>query len=129
MIPTPPSSLDMDRRGSAARTGRAEIAATGREHHGIESGADRPAMSTSTRDDAYFSGEKRRAATIPTPDQDIVDDIGKALGVEYADNEELKGADKVDERDKHRWELTRPRPRTTRRAREAAEVTGKVGLR
>ena len=40
-----------------------------------------------------------------TPDQDIVDDIGKALGVEDQDNEELKGADKITERDKHRWEL------------------------
>jgi hypothetical protein len=34
-----------------------------------------------------------------------VDDIGKALGVQYEDNEELKPADKVAERDKHRWEL------------------------
>ena len=48
---------------------------------------------------------KRRAATIPTPDQDVVDDIGKALGVEYQDNEELKAGDKVTERDEHRWEL------------------------
>ena len=32
-------------------------------------------------------------------------DIGKALGLEYEDNEELKAADKVVERDKHRWEL------------------------
>ena len=38
-------------------------------------------------------------------DQDVVDDIGKALGLEYNDNEELKSGDKVSERDKHRWEL------------------------
>ena len=41
----------------------------------------------------------------PTPDQDRVDDIGKALGVDYEDNEELKASDKITERDKHRWEL------------------------
>jgi hypothetical protein len=27
------------------------------------------------------------------------------VGVEYQDNEELKGADKVAKRDKNRWEL------------------------
>ena len=31
--------------------------------------------------------------------------IGKALGVQYEDNEELKAADKITEGDKHRWEL------------------------
>ena len=41
----------------------------------------------------------------PTPDQDIVDDIGRAVGVQYQDNEELKGEKKLLERDKHRWEL------------------------
>ena len=45
---------------------------------------------------------KHRAATTLTPDQDVVDDIGAALGVKYDDNEELKAADKVIERDKHR---------------------------
>src|SRR6185369_5681288 len=33
---TPPSSLDMERRGSAARTGRAEAAENIREHHGMD---------------------------------------------------------------------------------------------
>ncbi len=56
-------------------------------------------------EDAYFTGEEAPGGDNPTPDQDIVDDIGKALGVEYEDNEELKRADKVVERDKHRWEL------------------------
>ena len=32
-------------------------------------------------------------------------DIGRAVGNEYQDNEELKGADKITKRDKHRWEL------------------------
>jgi len=40
-----------------------------------------------------------------TPDQESVEDMGQALGVSYEDNEELKGSDKVIERDKHRWEL------------------------
>ena len=35
----------------------------------------------------------------------ILIDKGRAVGVEYEDNEELKGADKVEKRDKKRWEL------------------------
>lgn len=41
----------------------------------------------------------------PTPDQDIVDDLGRAVGVTYQDNEPLKFGDKVAERDDQRWEL------------------------
>jgi hypothetical protein len=100
---TPPSSLDLDRHGSAARTGRAEIAQNIREHHGMSgvTGGD-PDVDI---DDAYFTGEEAPGGDNPTPDQDIVEDIGKSLGVTYDDSEELKGANKLEERDKHRWEL------------------------
>ena len=104
VLATPPSSLDMKRRGSAARTGRAELDQTRRDHRSMT-----PEITGGDVDvdveDAYFTGEEAPGGDNPTPDQDIVDDIGKALGVEYADNEELKAADKVTERDKHRWEL------------------------
>jgi hypothetical protein len=98
-----PSSLDLDRRGSAVRTGRAETAQNIREHHGMDgvTGGD-PDVDI---EDAYFAGEEAPGGDNPTPDQDIVEDIGKALGVTYNDNEELKGADKLVERDKHRWEM------------------------
>ena len=55
--------------------------------------------------DAYAVGDEAPGGDNPTPDQDRVDDIGKALGVEYQDNEELRGVDKIDDRDKKRWEL------------------------
>jgi Family of unknown function (DUF6335) len=104
VLSTPPSSLNMDRRGSAARTGRAELDQTRRDHRSMT-----PEIAGGDVDvdveDAYFTGEEAPGGDNPTPDQDIVDDIGKALGVEYADNEELKASDKVVERDKHRWEL------------------------
>jgi hypothetical protein len=102
-VQTPPSSLNMDRHGSAARTGRAEIAEQLRERRGMEdvTGGDPDVDSV----DAFFTGEEAPGGDNPTPDQDIVDDIGKALGVQYEDNEELKSGDKLAERDKHRWEL------------------------
>jgi hypothetical protein len=56
-------------------------------------------------EEAYSGGDEAPGGENPTPDQEIVEDIGRALGLEYADNEELKGADKIIERDRHRWEL------------------------
>lgn len=53
---------------------------------------------------AYSSGDEASGGDNPTPDQDRVDDIGRALGVRYADEEELRGSDKIVERDRHRWE-------------------------
>jgi hypothetical protein len=54
---------------------------------------------------AYFSGDETPGGENPTPDQDVVDFIGRSLGVEYEDDEELQGAEKIAERDRHRWEL------------------------
>lgn len=102
-VPTPPSSLDMDRRGSSVRTGRAEMAQL-RRHLGAMAplaGGD-PDVNA---EEAYFSGEEAPGGDNSTPDQDVVDEIGRALGVQYQDNEELQGANKVVERDRHRWEL------------------------
>jgi hypothetical protein len=103
-VPGPPSSLDMDRRGSAARTGRAEMAEARRDHATMT-----PAITGGDVDAnleaAYFSGDEAPGGDNPTPDQDVVDEIGKALGVEYQDNEELNPGDKVGERDRRRWEL------------------------
>jgi hypothetical protein len=104
IVPTPPSSLNMDRRGSAARSGRAEMADNRRKHGAITPGITGGDVDVDY-ENAYFSGDEAPGGDNPTPDQDVVDDIGKALGVEYNDNEELKSSDKLNERDKHRWEL------------------------
>lgn len=104
LVPTPPSSLDMDRHGSAVRTGRAEMAQSQANHASLT-----PDISAGDVDvnveDAYFVGDESPGGDNPTPDQEVVDEIGKALGVEYQDAEELRGSDKVADRDKHRWEL------------------------
>lgn len=103
-VPGPPSSLDLDRRASAARTGRQQMHQSQAEHNEtspVLTGGDADA----SWEDAYSVGDEAPGGDNPTPDQDRVDDIGKALGVEYQDNEELKASDKVAERDRHRWEL------------------------
>jgi hypothetical protein len=56
-------------------------------------------------EDSIVSGEESAGGTVATPDQDVVDEIGQALGIEYEDGEELDTADKLEQRDQHRWEL------------------------
>jgi hypothetical protein len=41
----------------------------------------------------------------PTPDQDVVEEIGRAMGLTYEDNEPLGMDEKLHNRDLHRWEL------------------------
>jgi hypothetical protein len=94
----------MDRRGTAVRTGRAEVAQSLREHKGMSTAITGGDVDVDV-EDAYFTGDEAPGGDNTTPDQDVVDDIGKALGVEYQDNEELKAVDKVAERDRKRWEL------------------------
>lgn len=56
-------------------------------------------------DQAESSGEETVGGSVATPDQDIVDEIGKAVGVTYEDGEPLRVGRKEEERDEHRWEL------------------------
>ena len=104
IVPTPPSSLDLDRSASAARTGRREL-----HEKFVEHTETSPAVTGGDIDADWESastvGDEAPGGDNPTPDQDIVDDIGTALGVTYQDNEELKGEKKVSDRDRKRWEL------------------------
>ena len=101
---TPPSSLDLDRSASAVRTGRRALKERYDEHTETS-----PALTAGDVDadweSAYAVGDEAPGGDNPTPDQDIVDDIGRAVGVEYQDNEELKGEEKIIKRDRNRWEL------------------------
>jgi hypothetical protein len=99
-----PSSLDMDRSASAARTGRAEMKDRLRKNTSAS-----PALTSGDVDADWESaesvGDEAPGGDNPTPDQDVVDDIGRALGVEYDDDEELQGGAEIADRDRNRWEL------------------------
>jgi hypothetical protein len=99
-----PSSLGIAQGASAARSGREDLRGQIQDH--TETG---PAITAGDLDAnwalAYSSGDEAPGGDNPTPDQDVVDDIGHALGIEYGPTEELQGATKVEERDRHRWEL------------------------
>ncbi len=50
-------------------------------------------------------GEESVGGGNPTPDQNVVEDLGKAMGLTYEDEEPLGGEQKLHGRDVHRWEL------------------------
>lgn len=54
---------------------------------------------------AQFSGDESAVSSMSTPENNVVDDIGRAMGVTYQDGEELKVGEKERSRDLHRWEL------------------------
>lgn len=55
--------------------------------------------------DANVSGEESVGGTVPTPDQDVVDELGEAVGLTYKADEPLSSLDKIQKRDRKRWEL------------------------
>jgi len=50
-------------------------------------------------------GEETVGGSSPTPDQDVVDQLGEAVGLTYEDNEPLDTEKKLAKRDDRRWEL------------------------
>lgn len=78
-----------------------------KEYHSVS-----PVLSANDVDadwqEAEDSGEETVGGHVATPDQDIVDEIGRAVGMEFQDNQELHTHDEVmAKRDRHRWELDR----------------------
>ena len=62
-------------------------------------------------EDVNDSGTESVAGDNPTPDQSLVEENALAVGVSYEDNEELEFIDKIDRRDRDRFELD-PRSKT-----------------
>lgn len=103
VAPSVPSTFNFSPKASSAESGRASTKQHRRDHP--QSGHDLTAGDMDTDwEEAYSDGDEAPGGDNPTPDQDVVEEIGRALGVEYDDAEELKGADKIIERDRHRWE-------------------------
>ena len=105
--PTAPSTLDPDLIGSGDLTsiGGRHMEEELEEYHSVSpilSGNDVDARWQS----AESSGEESVGGHAPTPDQDIVDELGRAAGIEFQDNQPLRTHDEVlADRDHHRWEL------------------------
>lgn len=74
----------------------------------IEHTAESPILSGGDLDAAWDQadvGEETVGGTVSTPGQDRVDLLGEAVGLSYEDDEPLHTEEKLEERDRHRWEL------------------------
>ncbi|MCA1579447.1 MAG: DUF6335 family protein [Acidobacteria bacterium] len=56
-------------------------------------------------EDVNDSGSETVAGDNPTPDQSLVEENASAIGVSFEDNEELEFIDKIEKRDRDRFEL------------------------
>lgn len=54
---------------------------------------------------ANAEGDESVGGTVVTPDMDIVDDLGKAVGLEMDDRNFLHTTEILEQRDDRRWEL------------------------
>lgn len=91
-------------RQQLAVSGRKELKEELEEHHSkspMLSGGDIDAKWQQTD----VSGEESVGGSTPTPDQDVVEELGEALGITYEDDEPLNTEEKLRERDRNRWEL------------------------
>lgn len=89
--------------GSAIESGGRQLTDKLREHTDTS-----PTLSGGDIDAAWEDadvGEESVGGGNPTPDQDEVDEIGKAMGLTYEDNEPLDFTEKLEKRDRDRWEL------------------------
>ena len=88
------------------------------EHHGV-SPADTGGDVDADWQRAQSSGEEAVGGSVATPDQDIVDDLARPLGVERdADAQVITSDEILSARDRRRW---RAEQQTDERAREANE--------
>jgi hypothetical protein len=95
---------DFAERQQLAVGGRNELLEELDEHNSLSpeiSGGDLDASWQT----ANAAGEEAVGGSAPTPDQDIVDELGAAAGLVYRDDEPLDSDAKILDRDRNRWEL------------------------
>lgn len=56
-------------------------------------------------EEANAVGDEAVGGTAPTPDMDVVDELGKAVGLNLKDEHALRTNDLLEQRDNSRWEL------------------------
>ncbi len=100
-----PSQEVLEEFGEAAKltSGSQLLIKELREHH-----SKAPELSAGDVDAAWDRadvGEETVGGSTPTPDQNVVNLVGAAVGLIYADNEPLGVELKIAKRDYNRWEL------------------------
>ena len=104
--PTVPVDPEVEREfleaGSHA-SGTRKLAEKLRQHTSTS-----PELSAGDPDAAWDrpdEGEELAGGSTPTPDQEVVEEIGEAMGLTFEDNEPVDAPGKLSRRDRRRWEL------------------------
>lgn len=101
--PTEEVRNEFDEAAQLGSGGQKQLIEKLREHHSTS-----PELSGGDVDAAWDGadvGEESVGGENPTPDQDVVEELGKAVGLTYGDDEPLDTTEKLKARDEHRWEL------------------------
>ncbi len=94
---------EFDEAAQLGSAGKQQLIEKLHEHHSTS-----PELSGGDIDAAWEDadvGEESVGGENPTPDQSIVEELGKAVGLNYTDNEPLHTNEKIAARDQSRWEL------------------------
>ena len=95
---------DFEERQGLATGGRQKLEEKLNEHNFQD-----PSLSGGDVDAAWetsvVAGEESVGGSVPTPDQDNVDELGEGAGITYQDDEPLNSDRKILDRDRRRWEL------------------------
>lgn len=95
---------EFSERQGLASGGRQKLEEKLNEHNSLDpslSGGDVDAA----WEDTNVAGEESVGGSVVTPDQDVVEELGEAVGLTYRDDEPLDYDRKVLKRDRDRWEL------------------------
>lgn len=102
-VPDPEVEAEFAEAAGAAGSGGEELAEDLREHNALS-----PTLSGGDVDAAWEEanvGEESVGGENPTPDQDIVDELGDAMGIPVGAGEALHTTEELEKRDARRWEL------------------------
>ena len=95
---------DFEERQGLASGGRQKLEEKLNDHNFQD-----PSLSGGDVDAAWetsvVAGEESVGGSVPTPDQDNVDELGEGAGITYQDDEPLNSDRKILDRDRRRWEL------------------------
>jgi hypothetical protein len=104
--PTLPVDPEVEREfieAGAQASGTRKLAEKLRQHNSTS-----PELSAGDPDAAWDRadvGEECAGGSTPTPDQEVVEEIGEAMGLTFEDNEPVDAPGKLRRRDRKRWEL------------------------
>ena len=106
-LPAKSIDLEAERENNLAEIGRRLMLREFEMYHAVS-----PELTAGDVDarwqEAEDSGAETPGGHVATPDQDNVDEIGRAVGMEFQDNQELRTpGEMISRRDRRRWELDR----------------------